>query len=74
MYKRIISLIVLCSILFAYSGASVLAQTYASAAAGKTKNVKKVSNLNYDNLVPKKLETEMKTSIAHIYGKEQVQG
>ena len=72
MYKRIISLIVLCSILFAYSGASVLAQTYASAAAGKTKNVKKVSNLNYDNLVPKKLETEMKTSIAHIYGKEQV--
>ena len=72
MYKRIISLIVLCSILFAYSGASVLAQTYASVAAGKTKNVKKVSNLNYDNLVPKKLETEMKTSIAHIYGKEQV--
>ena len=72
MYKRIISLIVLCSILFAYSGASVLAQTYASAAAGKTKNIKKVSNLNYDNLVPKKLETEMKTSIAHIYGKEQV--
>ena len=72
MYKRIISLIVLCSILFAYSGASVLAQTYASAASGKTKNVKKVSNLNYDNLVPKKLETEMKTSIAHIYGKEQV--
>ena len=71
MYKRIISLIVLCSILFAYSGASVLAQTYASAAASKTKNVKKVSNLNYDNLVPKKLETEMKTSIAHIYGKEQ---
>ena len=72
MYKRIISLILLCTVLFAYSGAGVLAQSYSVTSLGKSKNIKEVSNLSYDNLVPKKLELSMKNSIAHIYGKEQV--
>lgn len=63
MIKRIISLILLLAMSFSYSGAAVLAQPMVYSAQAQ----------NFESLVPKKLETSMKDSIAHIYGKEQVE-
>lgn len=63
MIKRIISLILLLAMSFSYFGAAVLARPMVYSAQAQ----------NFESLVPKKLETSMKDSIAHIYGKEQVE-
>lgn len=60
MLRRFISLILLIAITFCYTGAGAIAQ------------IQKPVTQGYENLVPKKLETSIKDSIAHIYGKEQV--
>lgn len=60
MIRRFFSLFILVSLLFSFSGVSVLAQTEV------------LQRQSYENLVPKKLEESMKDSIAHIYGKENV--
>ncbi len=62
MIKRIISLILAVFIFWGYTGIPAVSQT---------KPAKQESNY-YENLVPKKLELEMKDAIAHIYGKENV--
>ena len=67
MYKRIFSVFLLINLVFFYSGLGVFAaQTDSKSVSTNT------TGPNYENLVPKKLEISMKTSIAHIYGKENV--
>ena len=67
MYKRIFSVFLLINLVFFYSGLGVFAaQTDSKSLSTNT------TRPNYENLVPKKLEISMKTSIAHIYGKENV--
>ena len=69
MYKRIVSLFLIIAAVVEFSGMNVIAAT--TNQTNTKENIKNVG-LTYDNLVPKELETTMKTSIAHIYGKEQV--
>ena len=69
MYKRIVSLFLITAAVVEFSGMNVIAAT--TNQTNTKENIKNVG-LTYDNLVPKELETTMKTSIAHIYGKEQV--
>ena len=67
MYKRIFSVFLLINLVFFYSGLGVFAAQTASKSVSTN-----TTSPNYENLVPKKLEISMKTSIAHIYGKENV--
>ena len=64
MLKRTISVILSVLMLLSYS---------APVAASQNTQTAKQTTANYDNLVPKKLELSMKDSIAHIYGKENVE-
>lgn len=66
MIKRLIAVFILIPIMFLFSGASVFAQI------ASVHTTHKIHNQNFDSLVPLKLEESMKTAIAHIYGKEQV--
>lgn len=66
MIKRLIAVFILIPIMFLFSGASVFAQI------ASVHTTHKIHNQNFDGLVPLKLEESMKTAIAHIYGKEQV--
>ncbi len=62
MIKRFFSLLLSVLIITSYTAPYALAQN----------QTQQTQTANYENLVPKKLELSMKDSIAHIYGKENV--
>ncbi len=61
MYKHIISVFLICSMILSSTGTVIAAP------------VQTQTNNGYESLVPNKLETSMKDAIAHIYGKENVE-
>ena len=61
MYKHIISVFLICSMILSSTGTVIAAP------------VQTPTNNGYESLVPNKLETSMKDAIAHIYGKENVE-
>lgn len=61
MYKHIISVFLICSMILSSTGTVIAAP------------VQTQTNKGYESLVPNKLETSMKDAIAHIYGKENVE-
>ena len=63
MIKRFFSLLLSVLMITSYTAPYAFAQNQTQ---------QKTQTANYENLVPKKLELSMKDSIAHIYGKENV--